>query len=67
MRFALFDMYMYMMIGVNYSQNNTNQTEKNPGLSIIFLLILSNTHLYERTGNKLGENLQIKLALTCEG
>ena len=37
--------------GVNYSRNNTNQIEKTPGLLIISLLILSNPHLYERTGN----------------
>ena len=43
------------------------RTFRTPGLSIISLLILSNPHLYERTGNELGENLQIKLALTCEG
>ena len=37
--------------GVNYSQNNTNYVEKNLGLLIISSLILSNPHLYERTGN----------------
>ena len=37
--------------GVNYSRNNTNQIEKNPRLLIISSLILSNSHLYERTGN----------------
>ena len=37
--------------GVNYSRNNTNQIEKNPVLLIISSLILSNPHLYERTGN----------------
>ena len=37
--------------GVNYSRNNTNQNEKNPGLLIISSLILSVPHLYERTGN----------------
>ena len=37
--------------GVNYPRNNTNQTEKNPGLLIISSLILSTPHLYERTGN----------------
>ena len=34
-----------------YSQSNTNQIEKNPGLLIISSLILSNPHLYESTGN----------------
>ena len=37
--------------GVNYSRNNTNQIEKNPGLLIISSLILSNPNLYKRTGN----------------
>ena len=41
--------------------------QKNPGLLIIFSLIQSNPYLYERTVNLLGGNLQIKLALTCEG
>ena len=36
---------------VNYSRNNINQIEENPGLLIISSLILSNPHLYERTGN----------------
>ena len=50
-------LYVYMVLfiqetyGVNYSRNNTNQIEKNPGLLIISSLILSNPHLYERTGN----------------
>ena len=43
--------YLYRKHGVNYSRNNTNQIEKNPGLITISSLILSNTHLYERTGN----------------
>ena len=50
-------LYVYIVLfiqetyGVNYSRNNTNQIEKNPGLLIISSLILSNPHLYERTGN----------------
>ena len=43
--------YTGNIYGVNYSRNNTNQTEKNPGLLITSSLILSNPHLYERTGN----------------
>ena len=41
--------------------------QKNPGLLIISSLIQSNPYLYERTVNFLGGDLQIKLALTCEG
>ena len=50
-------LYVYIVLfiqetyGVNYSRNNTNQIEKNPGLLIISSLILSNPHLYERSGN----------------
>ena len=36
--------------GANYSRDNTNQIEKNPEL-LTYSLILSNPHLYERTGN----------------
>ena len=43
--------YLYRKHSVNYSRNNTNQIEKNPGLITISSLILSNPHLYERTGN----------------
>ena len=49
-------MYIYrvihtgMIYGVNYAQSNINQIEKNPGLLIISSLILSNPHLYEKTG-----------------
>ena len=43
--------YTGNIYGVNYSRNNTNQIEKNPGLLIISSIILSNPHLYERTGN----------------
>ena len=50
----------------NYARNNTNQIEKHPGLLITFSLILSNAHLYERPGNWLGDNLQIKLPFRCE-
>ena len=57
MKFAVFYIFMYIWLyiqetyGVNYSRNNTNQIEKNPGLLIIFSVILSNPHLYERTGD----------------
>ena len=43
--------YKGSIYGVNYSQNNTNQIEKNPGLLIIYSLVLSNSYLYGRTGN----------------
>ena len=43
--------YTGSIYGVNYSQNNTNQIEKNPGLLIIYSLVLSNSYLYGRTGN----------------
>ena len=57
MKFAVFYIFMYIWLyiqetyGVNYSRNNTNQIEKNPGLLIISSVILSNPHLYERTGD----------------
>ena len=58
MKFVVFyiSMYIYsviytgMIYGVNYAQSNINQIEKNPGLLIISSLILSNPHLYEKTG-----------------
>ena len=65
MKLAVFYMYMYIWCylykkrGVNYSRNNTNQIKNSPGLIIISLLILSNPHLYERTGNQLGENYKL--------
>ena len=43
--------YTGSIYSVNYSQNNTNQIEKNPGLLIIYSLIPSNSYLYGRTGN----------------
>ena len=54
--FLYIDMYIWRYLyrniyGVKYSRNSTNQTEKNPGLLIISSLILSNLHLYEKTGN----------------
>ena len=59
MKFVVFyiSMYIYrviytgMIYGVNYAQSNINQIEKNLGLLIISSLILSNPHLYEKTGN----------------
>ena len=58
MKFVVFyiSLYIYsviytgMIYGVNYAQSNINQIEKNPGLLIISSLILSNPHLYEKTG-----------------
>ena len=58
MKFVVFyiSMYIYsviytgMIYGVNYARSNINQIEKNPGLLIISSLILSNPHLYEKTG-----------------
>ena len=58
MKFVVFyiSMYIYrviytgMIYGVNYAQSNINQIEKKPGLLIISSLILSNPHLYEKTG-----------------
>ena len=44
-------LFIQKTYGVNYSRNSTNQIEKNPGLLIISSLILSNPHLYDRTGN----------------
>ena len=41
--------YRKHIYGVNYAGNNINQIEENPGLLIIFSLILSNPHLYEMT------------------
>ena len=55
MKFAVLCIYGVIytgnIYGVNYTRNNINQIEKNPGLSIISSLILSNPHLYEKTGN----------------
>ena len=39
------------MYGVNYVGNNFILIEKNPELTIISSLILSNSHLYEKRGN----------------
>ena len=60
MKFPAFYTYMCILYygviytgniyGVNYARNNINQIEKNPGI-IIFSLIFSNPHLYERTGS----------------
>ena len=58
--------YIYTY-GVNYAENNTIQAVKNHRLLITSLFILSNPHLYKKTENRLSENLQIKLALRCEG
>ena len=59
MKFPVFYTYMGILYygviykgniyGVNYARNNIYQIEKNPGI-IIFSLISSNPHLYERTG-----------------
>ena len=52
MKFAVFNMYMLGIIstgniyGVNYSQNNTNQIEKNPGLLLLHLF--SQISIYRR-------------------
>ena len=43
----LFIQKTYMVLVIH----ETKQIEKSPGLLIISLLILSNPHLYERTGN----------------
>ena len=43
--------YTRNIYSVNCLQNNINQIEKNPRLLIISSLIISNPHLYERTGN----------------
>ena len=43
--------YTGNIYGINYSRNNTNQVEENPGLLIISFLVFSNPHLYKRTGN----------------
>ena len=61
MKFAVFNICIYGVIYIGniymltkqkkYSQGNTNQIEKKPGLLIISSLILSNPHLYESTGN----------------
>ena len=59
--------YTGNIYGVNYTENNTTQAVKNHALLITSLFILSNPHLYKRTENRLWENLQIKLALRCEG
>ena len=71
--YCFFFVYVYGVIytgdiyGVNYAGNNVNQIEKNPGLFIISSLILSSPYFYKRTGNLVRGNLEIKLALTCEG
>ena len=59
--------YTGNIYGVNYARNNNIPTEKNCGWLIISSLIFSNLHLYEKNGSYLGENVQIKLALMCEG
>ena len=45
--YMLFIQKTYMVLVIH----ETKQIEKSPGLLIISLLILSNPHLYERTGN----------------